>query len=120
MKTQAQTKIKDAERNHRIDYEIIVDCCDEEEQKMGWYYYMEEKLQFPFAAKIIIKKKNGTATEQAVDVLQLSSDETFGNDMLVGVCYNEDVFDVPLLSLLNIKAGEETIEAIEDWRYWNS
>lgn len=120
MKTQAQTKIKDAEREHKIYYEIIVDCYDEGEQKMGWYYYMEENLQFPFEANIIIKKKNGRATEQIVEVLQLSSDEDFGNDMLVEVCYNDDIFDVPLLSLKNIKADGKTIEAIEDWKYWDS
>ena len=111
--------MKNKEREKRIHNEIIVDCYDEDEQKMGWYYYMEEKLHFPFKAKFILRKRDGAETKQAIDVVQLSSDEGFGNDMLVGACYNENIFDVPLLSLLNIEADKETIEAIEDWRYWN-
>jgi len=96
--------MKNEERENRIYNEIIVDCHDEEEQKMGWYYYMEEKLHFPFKATIIIQKRDSGKTEKAVEVVQLSTNEEFGNDMLVGVCYDEHVFDVPLLSLKNIKA----------------
>lgn len=109
----------DEEREHRIDYEIIVDAYDQEEQNMGWHYYMEETLNFPFKAEVKIKKRNQTELIQKVDVLELTSDEGFKNDMKVGVSYNEDVFNVPLLSLTNIEADEKTIEAIEDWRYWN-
>lgn len=120
MKKNHKAQLNNPEREHRIFYEIIVDCYDEEEQKMGWYYYMEEKLHFPFEAQIILRKKNGTKTKQSVEVVQLSSDEEFGNDMTVEVCYDEIVLDIPLLQLLNIKADEASIQAIEDWRYWNS
>ena len=115
-----QNKMKNTERENRIYNEIIVDCYDEEEQKMGWYYYLEENTLFRFKAEANFKKRNRTKIKQKVDVLQLSSNEGFENDLLIGVCYHEDIFDVPLLILLNIKANEKTIEAIEDWRYWNS
>ena len=68
----------------------------------------------------MMQQRDGGKTEKAVEAVQLSSDEEFGNDMLVGVCYDEHVFDVPLLSLQHMHADEETLEAIEDWRYWNS
>lgn len=55
-----------------------------------------------------------------MEVLQLSSDETFGKDLNVEVCYDDNISDIPFLKLLNVKADEETIEAIEDWRCWNS
>ena len=31
---------KDEEREHRIDFEVIVDCYDEYEQAMGWETYL--------------------------------------------------------------------------------
>ena len=112
-------KEKDEEREYRIDFEIIVDCYDEEEVKMGWFSYMEDNLNFPFQAEAPIKKRKGEKVIQKVEVLELTSDEDFGSDMKVGVSYNEDVFEVPLLSLTKISADESTIQAIEDWRYWN-
>ena len=42
---------KDEEREHRIDFEVIVDCYDEYEQAMGWETYLGDKLDFPFKAK---------------------------------------------------------------------
>ncbi|MDX2255539.1 MAG: calcium-binding protein, partial [Pseudanabaenaceae cyanobacterium bins.39] len=33
-------KETDPIREHRIDYEIIVDAYDEAERAMGWYYYL--------------------------------------------------------------------------------
>ena len=37
---------KNAERENRIEMEIIVDAFGPEEQAMGWYYYLEEKLHY--------------------------------------------------------------------------
>ncbi len=34
---------KNAQREHRITDEIIVDAYGPEEQAMGWYYYLEDK-----------------------------------------------------------------------------
>ena len=35
-------KIQDDKRDHRIDYEVIVDCYDENEVAMGWFIYMND------------------------------------------------------------------------------
>jgi hypothetical protein len=48
---------EDPVRENRISDEIIVDAYGEEEQAMGWYYYLEEKLQFPFLARCIIRRE---------------------------------------------------------------
>jgi len=42
---------RNAEREHRITVEIIVDAHGPEGQALGWYYYLEEKVHFPFSAK---------------------------------------------------------------------
>lgn len=110
-------KEKDAIQ-YRITYEIIVDCYDDHEVKMGWYYYMEEKLGFPFHATVDIKKRGGKKETKKVEVLELTSDEEFGDDMMVGVAFDEYVHSVPLLSLRDIEADEETLEAVGDWRFW--
>lgn len=47
---------KNAERERRIEMEIIVDANGPEEQAMGWYYYRERKLQFPFAATCVTER----------------------------------------------------------------
>jgi len=38
---------KNAQREHRITDEIIVDAYGPEEQAMGWYCYLDGKLGFP-------------------------------------------------------------------------
>ena len=85
---------------------------------MGWYYYMEDKLNFPFFATTEIEKRNGEKEIKKVEVLKLTCKEEFGDDMTVGVAFDEYLHSVPLLSLKNIEADEESLEAVGDWRYW--
>ena len=47
----ARTRIN-AEREHRIEMEVVVDAYNEEERAMGWYCYLEESLAFPFEGRI--------------------------------------------------------------------
>ena len=47
----AKTKLN-AEREHRIEMEIVVDAYTEEECAMSWYCYLEEQLSFPFKASV--------------------------------------------------------------------
>lgn len=110
---------KNEEIEHRINYEIIVDAYDEYEIKMGWYYYMEEKLNFPFHATVEIKTRGGGKESKRVEVVELDCDVEFGDDMTVGVAFNDYVHSVPLRSLIVIEADEDTMEAIGDWVYWN-
>ena len=80
---------------------------------------MEDKLNFPFSATVEMEKRNGKKELKKVDVLKLTCKEEFGNDMTVGVAFGEYVHSVPLLSLKNVKADEETLQAVGDWVYWN-
>ena len=47
----AKTKLN-AEREHRIEMEVVVDAYTEEECAMSWYCYLDEKLSFPFEANV--------------------------------------------------------------------
>jgi hypothetical protein len=113
------SKTKNAEIEHRIHDEIIVDAYDDYEVKMSWYYYMEEKLNFPFHATFEIKKRDGSKEIKRVEVVELTCGVEFGDDMTVGVAFDDYVHSVPLLSLMDIEADEDTLEAIGDWVYWN-
>ena len=44
-------------REERLYNEIIVDAYSEEERVLGWYYYLEDKIVFPFEAKVIKNMK---------------------------------------------------------------
>ena len=49
---------RDAAREERIIMsEVVVDAYGPEEQAMGWYYYLQDKLQFPFEAICINKRR---------------------------------------------------------------
>jgi hypothetical protein len=60
---------------HKIDYEIIVDCYDEIEQSAGWHIYMEENIEFPFKATAQLLRTDGTTVQKEVNVVGLASDE---------------------------------------------
>ena len=38
------TNMIDKDYQHRIDYEIVVDCYDEYEQAMGWIIYLSDNI----------------------------------------------------------------------------
>ncbi|MFP4090987.1 MAG: calcium-binding protein [Cyclobacteriaceae bacterium] len=102
-----------------MDYEIVVDAHSEDEVKMSWYYHLCDNMNFPFEAYYHFKRKNGGAKKRKVQVLEMLSEDMAGDRMAVGIAYDEDVFYVPLLDLEDIEADEETLEVINDWRYWN-
>ncbi len=74
---------------------------------------MEEKLNSPFTATVEIEKNVGKEIKN-VEVLKLTGDEGFGEDMRVGVAFGDYVHSVPLLSLKGIKADEGTLGAVGD------
>lgn len=47
------------EIQHRLDFEILVDCYDEYEIASAWQIYFEETLEFPFTATARLKKRGG-------------------------------------------------------------
>lgn len=67
--------LTEEEIQHKIDYEIIVDCYDEIEVSMSWYYFMEENIEFPFKATALLKKRDGSIEKKEVKITALASDE---------------------------------------------
>ena len=111
---------KDKKRQHRIDYEIIVDCYDDHEVNMGWTILMVERTHYPFFAEAPIKKRGQEPVYHRVEVVELGDVENYeGGDFYVGVDWKGVILFVPMLQLKNIEADEETTNAIEDWQYWN-
>ena len=103
---------KDEEREHRIDFEVIVDCYDEYEQAMGWETYLGDKLDFPFKAKRL-----GKHGGSQVEVLRMSDIDSI-KGIFVEVELKGEIVDLPLEQIEPIDADEETQEGIEDWHYW--
>lgn len=109
------------EMQHKIDYEIIVDCYDEYEASMGWYYYMEETLKFPFKAKAKLKKSDGSVKLTEIQVTGLAADEEgfMGNDFDLEILTGGHFSNIHYSQLSQIKADDETLEAFAIWEYWN-
>jgi hypothetical protein len=109
---------KDPERAERIDMEIVVDAYDEEERVMGWYNYLEDRLQFPFTAKCILKRSlSPLKVGDKVEVIGMATEEC-ERDMFVMIRWQKDELAVPLAQLEPIEADEETEQAVADWHYW--
>ena len=114
------TKIpEDLDREHRIDYEAVVDAYGEEERAMGWYYYIQDKLQCPFEAKCISKRRISPLEEgEEVEVQGMAPEEECMKEVFVEVEWQGRRLAVPLAQLDAIDVDEETQKAIEDWHYW--
>lgn len=77
---------KDGDREDRIAMEIVVDAYDAEEQAMGWYYYLDEKLQFPFAARCVyVEAKSPLREGEQVTVLKMAPESECKESMWVQV-----------------------------------
>ncbi len=109
-------------REHRIDYEIVVDAYDAEERAMGWYYYLADKISFPFLAKWKkTNKKTGAITEKEVEVIDMASADDCERSMYVEVAYvdeKDDTFTAKLSDIEEIVPDADTAEAIAEWKYW--
>ncbi|NJM46940.1 MAG: calcium-binding protein [Alkalinema sp. RU_4_3] len=109
---------KNPEREDRIDMEVVVDAHDEDERVMGWYYYLDDKIQFPFQAKCIEKRRSSPlGLGKTVKVLSMCAEES-ERDMLVEIEWEGDRLAVPLGQLKPVKADDDTEEAVADWHYW--
>lgn len=114
----AKPKI-DKSREERIDEEIIVDCYGQAERAMGWYYYLEDRLEFPFAAKCIATRSiSPLKIGEVVEVIGMAPEDECDREMFVMIRREKLKFGVPLSQLECLKVSKETKEAIEDWRYW--
>jgi Calcium binding len=105
------------EMQYIIDYEIVVDCYDEEEVNMGWFIYMSESIDFPFMAKVPIKKRGGTTEIYTVEVVSDATDEDrFGGEAFyVHVDYEGVLMKVEIRDVQPIDASENTLRALAIW-----
>lgn len=114
----AKPKI-DKSREERIHDEIIVDCYGEAERAMGWYYYLEDRLEFPFAAKCIAKRDiSPLKIGEEVEVVGMAPEDECEREMFVTIRWEKRKFSVPLSQLEGLKTSKEIKQAVEDWRYW--
>lgn len=111
---------KNAERENRIEMEIIVDAYGPEEQAMGWYYYLEEKLHFPFLGKCTVERTISPLRKgDEVEIIRMAPEEECQHEMFVETRWEKRTLAVPLSQLKPIaEADKDTREAIEDWHYW--
>jgi hypothetical protein len=112
-------KIIDEAREHRIDYEVIVDCYDDYEVNMGWYCYFEEGLKFPFDATVQLALRGGKTEEKAVKIVELKS----GNEdrpLKLGIVEgtSERVQYISPEAIISVKTTDENLEVLNDWLYW--
>lgn len=110
----------DEHREHRITYEIIVDCYDEYEVATGWYCYLEDRLDFPFRAKWLA---TGHLKPDTVQVIGMASEDKCKTDILVEIERPDEeeltvVLSVPLVEVEPVEERGERSQAIEDWQYW--
>jgi hypothetical protein len=113
-------KKKNAERENRIDMEIIVDAYGPEEQAMGWYYYLQDKLCFPFLAKCVDERVSSPLCKgDKVEIIRMAPEEECQHEMFVEMRWENRTLAIPLSQLKPIgTVDEDTIEAVEDWHYW--
>jgi len=109
---------RDAEREHRIHNEAIVDASPDE-QAMSWYYYLEGKIGFPFRAKCLAANAVSPLRKgETVKVIHMAAQDVCEHDMLVQIRWQGRRMAVPLSQLGAINPDESTKEAIDDWHYW--
>ena len=113
---------KDAEREERIAMEIVVDCYNESEAWSGWLCYLQDKLDFPFQAKCIRRRRaSPLKTGEQVTVISMLNDDDAADsltEMQVEIEWQGRTLGVPLAQLIGFRVSEDTAEAIADWHYW--
>lgn len=110
---------RDEDREERITMEAIVDAYGPEEQAMGWYYYLADKMQFPFTATCISKRRSSPLAEGVtVEVVRMAPEDECEREMFVEIAWDGDTLAVPLMQIAAKDTDAETLEAIADWHYW--
>jgi hypothetical protein len=111
---------EEGDRERRIVYEIVVDAYTQDERVVGWHAYLEERLDFPFSARVV-----GGSGEifplvagDEVEAIQMAEIEECESGMKVEVEWLEDDLTVPLERLYPVEPDPRRREAIEDWVYW--
>lgn len=108
------------EIQHKIDYEIVVDCYDDYEIAVAWVTTMNDDIEFPFSATAKLKKKDGSSEQKIVKIVNLESDEDdfHGNDFFLNMEHGEYIVPIAYSQLTNIVASEETLDLFQCWSHW--
>jgi hypothetical protein len=111
---------KNAERERRIEMEIVVDAYGSEEQAMGWYYYLERKLQFPFTATCVAERAVSPLHKgDEVEILGMAPEDECQHEMFVMMPWERRGLAIPLSQVKPVsEADVDTREAVADWLYW--
>ena len=110
---------KDPIREDRIRNDVIADANGPEEQVIGWYCYLDEKIQFPFQARCIVRRIVSPLREgETIEVHRMAPEDACSAEMLVLIRWHGRVMAVPLSQLTATEPDEATAEAIGDWHYW--
>jgi hypothetical protein len=111
--------LEDAEREARIDNEIVVDCYTESERALGWYYYLDDKLSFPFKATCVLSLRTSPLRlGEEVQVVSMAEEDNCMREMYVRVEYGANLLELPLRQLLCQSRSRSTQQALQDWYYW--
>ena len=99
--------------------EIVVDAYNESERAMGWYCHLEDRLHFPFQAQLA-RRKPGKAKPRVVTVTGMADSDECSGGMYVLVDWEDDEISVPLERITPLKASAQTVESVDDWKYWKN
>ena len=110
---------EDKAREERIMMEIIVDAYGAEEQAMGWYYYLADKLNFPFKARCVKKRRTSPLkVGEEIKVLKMAPEDDCLHEMFVEIRWSGRRLAIPLGQIEPIEIDDETQDTLEDWHYW--
>lgn len=111
----------DPAREHRILYEVIVDCYDEEEELMGWYYYMADNPKFPIAATVRLPLHGGKSENKTVQIVDVDPKSEMGSPIRLGVTEegSERIHHISPEAIAHLDTSPENAEIINDWLYWH-
>lgn len=107
-------------REQRISMEIVVDAYTEEECAMAWYCHLEDKLSFPFEARVrLAMDASPLRFGERVTVLRLAHDQLCRASIFVHARHNQREIVVPLAQLVPVRTDHDTRLAVADWHYWH-
>jgi hypothetical protein len=114
---------RDAEREERIEMEVVVDCYDRHERSMGWYVYLEDQLQFPFTATCMLQLAiSPLRVKDETEVIGMASADECECEPFVMIRWDRpEGLAVPLAQLKPIShSSEQTKQAVANWHYWRN
>ena len=104
-----------AEREHRIEMEVVVDAYTEEERALSWYYYLEQQLSFPFEANVRkAMASSPLTTGEHVSVIGLAHEDLCRVGIFVWVRWGQRDVVAPLAQIAPVNCDEPTQVAVAD------